>query len=112
MTTDDGSLGEHGFVTQPLERRLEERARDGLIIYACGPWEMMRQVARIAAHYEAPCLVSLEAPMGCGFGVCVGCVVAVNTSGPLGYGSYKRVCTDGSIFPAEAIRWDVNPLAH
>jgi len=50
--------------------------------------------------------------MGCGFGVCVGCVVAVNTNELPGYGSYKRVCTDGSIFPAEVIRWEVNPMAH
>jgi len=112
LTTDDGSLGENGFVTGPLERQLSERARQGLMIYACGPWEMMRQVAKIAAQFEVPCLVSLEAPMGCGFGVCVGCVVAVNTNGLPGYGSYKRVCTDGSIFPAETIRWEVNPMAH
>lgn len=112
LTTDDGSLGEQGFVTGPFERQLSERARQGLMIYACGPWEMMRQVAKIAAQFEVPCLVSLEAPMGCGFGVCVGCVVAVNTNGLPGYGSYKRVCTDGSIFPAETIRWEVNPMAH
>lgn len=112
ITTDDGSLGEHGLVTGPLERQLTERARQGVMIYACGPWVMMRQVARIAAQFEVACLVSLEAPMGCGFGVCVGCVVAVNTNELPGYGSYKRVCTDGSIFPAETIRWEVNPMAH
>lgn len=111
LTTDDGSLGVRGLVTGPLERQLSEGGREGLIIYACGPWVMMREVARIAARFEVPCLVSLEAPMGCGFGVCVGCVVAVNSSGPSEYGSYKRVCTDGSIFPAEAIRWEVNPMS-
>jgi dihydroorotate dehydrogenase electron transfer subunit len=73
---------------------------------------MMKRVAEIAAQFKTRCLVSLEAPMGCGFGVCVGCVVAVNTGGPLDYGSYKRVCTDGSIFPAEAIRWEVNATTH
>jgi dihydroorotate dehydrogenase electron transfer subunit len=112
LTTDDGSLGETGFVTGPLERQLSERGGEGLTIYACGPWVMMSQVAKIAARFEVPCMVSLEAPMGCGFGVCVGCVVAVNAEGVPGYGSYKRVCTDGSIFPAEAIRWEVNPMAH
>jgi dihydroorotate dehydrogenase electron transfer subunit len=50
--------------------------------------------------------------MGCGFGVCVGCVVAVNTGGSFNYGSYKRVCTDGSIFPAEDIRWEVSAMTH
>ncbi|HKG22405.1 MAG TPA: hypothetical protein VKC34_10940, partial [Blastocatellia bacterium] len=82
------------------------------VVYACGPWVMMARVSEIAAAFEARCLVSLEAPMGCGFGVCVGCVVAVNTREPLGYNSYKRVCVDGSIFPAEAVRWDVTAMSH
>lgn len=110
LTTDDGSLGERGFVTAPLERHLREGV--GATIYACGPWVMMKRVAEIAARFEVRCLVSLEAPMGCGFGVCVGCVVAIKTDGPLGYDSYKRVCTEGSIFPAETIRWEVNAMAH
>jgi len=112
VTTDDGGLGEQGLVTAPLERHLREGLGAGATIYACGPWAMMRRVAEIAGHFDVPCQVSLEAPMGCGFGVCVGCVVAVNTSGLLDYGSYKRVCTDGSIFPAESIRWEVDAMTH
>ena len=112
LTTDDGSLGERGFVTAPLERHLREGGGAGATIYACGPWVMMRRVAELAAQFDVPCLVSLEAPMGCGFGVCVGCVVAVKTAGPLGYGSYKRVCIDGSIFPADVIRWEIDAMAH
>lgn len=112
VTTDDGSLGERGFVTAPLERYLREGGGAGATVYTCGPWVMMRRVAEIAAQFDTRCLVSLEAPMGCGFGVCVGCVVAVKTGEPLGYGSYKRVCIDGSIFPAEMIRWEVNAMAH
>lgn len=112
ITTDDGSLGEHGFVTVPLERLLRSDDLSRVVVYACGPWVMMSKVAEIAASSRVPCLVSLEAPMGCGFGVCVGCVVAVKTSGPSGYDSYKRVCIDGSIFPAEAIEWNVNPMTH
>jgi len=112
VTTDDGSLGERGFVTAPLERYLREGRGASATVYACGPWVMMRRTAEIAAQYDVPCIVSLEAPMGCGFGVCVGCVVAVKTGEPLGYGSYKRVCIDGSIFPAEMIRWEVTAMAH
>jgi dihydroorotate dehydrogenase electron transfer subunit len=112
VATDDGSLGERGFVTLPLERYLREGGGEGAAIYACGPWVMMSRVADIAARFSVPCVVSLEAPMGCGFGVCVGCVVAVKTEGPLGYGSYKRVCIDGSIFPAEMIRWEVSAMTH
>lgn len=112
LMTDDGSLGEKGFVTAPLERHLGEGGGAGATIYACGPWVMMRRVAEIAASFKVACLVSLEAPMGCGFGVCVGCVVAVKSDAPLGYESYKRVCVDGSIFPAERIRWEVNAMTH
>ncbi|MFP5262112.1 MAG: hypothetical protein ACLGJB_09435 [Blastocatellia bacterium] len=112
LTTDDGSLGERGFVTLPLERYLGEGGGRGATIYACGPWVMMSAVAGIASRLSVPCVVSLEAPMGCGFGVCVGCVVAVKADGPLGYGSYKRVCIDGPIFPAEMIRWEVNAMTH
>lgn len=112
VTTDDGSLGERGFVTAPLERCLREIENEGTVIYTCGPWVMMRRVAEIADQFGSLCLASLEAPMGCGFGVCVGCVVAVKTEGAAGYGSYKRVCIDGSIFPAEMIRWEINAMAH
>ncbi len=112
LTTDDGSLGEKGFVTAPLERHLREADAVGATVYACGPWVMMRRVAEIAAAFEVNCLVSLEAPMGCGFGVCVGCVVAMRGEAPLGYESYKRVCVDGSIFAAERIRWEVNAMTH
>ena len=112
ITTDDGSLGERGFVTAPLERHLKDAGGRGALVYACGPWVMMRRVAEIADHLDAECLVSLEAPMGCGFGVCVGCVVAVKTDEPAGYGTYKRVCIDGSIFPAESIKWEINAMTH
>ena len=112
ITTDDGSLGEAGFVTGPLDRYLRSTGAAGVSIYACGPWPMMAKTAQISDSAGAPCLVSLEAPMGCGFGVCVGCVFAVKTDGPLGYGSYKRVCVDGSIFPASVVDWRVNAMSH
>lgn len=112
LSTDDGTLGERGLVTVPLERHLSEGGAEGATILACGPWAMMKRVAEIASRFEARCFVSLEAPMACGFGVCVGCVVAVATSGSLDYNSYKRVCTDGSIFPAEMIKWEVNAMTH
>jgi len=112
LTTVDGTLGERGFVTAPLERELRAHQNKNRTIYTCGPWAMMKKVSELAAQHQTACVVSLEAPMGCGFGVCVGCVVAVNTDGPIGYGSYKRVCTDGSIFPAEQIRWEVNAMSH
>jgi dihydroorotate dehydrogenase electron transfer subunit len=112
ITTDDGSLGEAGFVTTPLERFLRSTGAVGVSIYACGPWPMMARTAQISDSAGAPCFVSLEAPMGCGFGVCVGCVFAVKADAPSGYGSYKRVCVDGSIFPASVVDWQVNAMSH
>jgi dihydroorotate dehydrogenase electron transfer subunit len=81
VTTDDGSLGERGFVTGPLERHLQEAGGSDTVIYACGPWPMMRRVAELAAGAYVECYASLEAPMACGFGICVGCVVAVEGEG-------------------------------
>jgi len=112
LSTVDGSSGERGLVTAPLERLLKEGGGRGATICACGPWGMMKRVAELAEEFEVRCIVSLEAPMGCGFGVCVGCVVEVKTDGPLGYGSYKRVCTDGSIFNAKSVRWGISAVGH
>ncbi|MBI3651450.1 MAG: dihydroorotate dehydrogenase electron transfer subunit [Acidobacteria bacterium] len=112
LTTDDGSLGERGFVTAPLERFLRDGGNQQAAIYTCGPWVMMKRVAEIAEPFKLPCFASLEAPMGCGFGVCVGCVVAMKDADPKSYGAYKRVCTDGSIFPAERIQWEVAAMTH
>jgi dihydroorotate dehydrogenase electron transfer subunit len=112
VTTDDGSLGERGFVTGPLERHLQEAGQSDTVIYACGPWPMMRRVAELAAGANVECYASLEAPMACGFGICVGCVVAVEGEAQLGYDSYKRVCVDGSIFPTARIRWEVDAMQH
>jgi dihydroorotate dehydrogenase electron transfer subunit len=112
IATDDGSIGEKGFVTAPLERFLRRGGKDDLAIYTCGPWVMMKRVAEIAAQFNSRCFASLEAPMGCGFGVCVGCVVAMKDADPKSYGAYKRVCIDGSIFPAETIQWEVAAMTH
>lgn len=99
VATDDGSRGHRGFVTDLLEEAL---ARDGgpATVYACGPMPMLAAVARLCAAAGAPCQVSLEAPMACGVGVCLGCTV------PLKAGGYARVCTEGPVFDAESIAWE------
>jgi dihydroorotate dehydrogenase electron transfer subunit len=102
--TIDGSRGEAGFVTAPLERYLQSRCDKRQIIYACGPDPMLHRVAQIAARFAIPSQVSLEAPMGCGFGVCVGCAVAVKDDCPEGF-VYKKVCVDGPIFWGDQIHW-------
>lgn len=102
--TVDGSYGERGFVTAPLERHLKTNSGKPLIIYSCGPDPMLHAVAKLAAAYDVPAQLSLEAPMGCGFGVCVGCAVAVKHDCPEGF-VYKKVCTDGPVFWSKELHW-------
>ena len=100
--TVDGSEGEKGFVTVPLEKYL--KATGAVVIYSCGPDAMLHAVGKVAEKYNVPTQVSLEAPMACGFGICVGCAVAVKHDCAEGF-VYKKVCTDGPIFWAEEIKW-------
>jgi len=102
--TIDGSYGEKGFVTEPLEAGLKAGAFGPSIIYACGPDPMLHRVSLIADEYGVPAQLSLEAPMGCGYGVCVGCAVAIKTDSPPGY-VYQKVCTEGPIFRHEELYW-------
>ena len=102
--TVDGSLGEASFVTAPLERNLQRGSGARTIIYACGPDPMLHRVAQIAERFGAPSQLSLEAPMGCGYGVCVGCAVAVKDGCPEGF-VYKKACVDGPIFWGEELYW-------
>lgn len=102
--TVDGSYGEKGFVTAPLERHLKAQAGKPLVIYSCGPDPMLHAVAKLAERYDVPAQLSLEAPMGCGFGVCVGCAVSVKHDCPEGF-VYKKVCTDGPVFWSKELHW-------
>ena len=96
VTTEDGSLGHPGRVTDLLAPVAGDE------LFACGPTPMMRRVAELARAAGVPCWVSLESQMACGFGVCLGC--AVPTAGRYGY-----VCSDGPIFDAAALDWDGLP---
>jgi dihydroorotate dehydrogenase electron transfer subunit len=104
VTTDDGSRGLRGRVTEPLEELLVEEDPAGLEIYACGPEPMLRAVARIARARGASCQLSLEAHMACGFGVCLGCVVPTHRPGGDGL-VYDRVCVEGPVMQAGRLAW-------
>ncbi len=95
ITTENGSVGEKGLITQPLVRVLEEHPYAQ--IYTCGPEGMLEAVAKVAAAADVPCQVALEAPMACGMGTCKGCAV------PRPDGGYKYVCYDGPVFEAQDI---------
>lgn len=102
--TVDGSEGEQGFVTAPLEQHLQATADKPKVIYSCGPDAMLHAVAKVAERYDVPTQLSLEAPMACGIGICVGCAVAVKHDCAEGF-VYKKVCTDGPIFWSEQLHW-------
>jgi NAD(P)H-flavin reductase len=92
VTTDDGSVGPGGLVTDLL---VEELERDGhATVYACGPAPMLEAVRAICATRGIPAQLALEAGMACGFGACFGCVV------PRRGGGYLRVCVDGPVIDA------------
>lgn len=97
--TDDGSMGKAGYPSLGLAEALADGQFD--TVYCCGPMPLMRSVAQIAAAAGVPCQVSLEERMGCGFGICVGCVV--NHKAADGTISKKRVCYDGPVFEGKEV---------
>jgi dihydroorotate dehydrogenase electron transfer subunit len=101
--TEDGSLGERGLVTAPLEAHLDA-ARGPLRLYACGPDAMMHAVARIAAARGLEAEVSLDPWMGCGMGTCLGCVVRVQGPAEPRW-KYRCACTEGPVFDAASVVW-------
>jgi dihydroorotate dehydrogenase electron transfer subunit len=101
--TEDGSLGERGRVTAPLEAHLDA-TRGPVRLYACGPDAMMHAVARLAAARSLEAEVSLDPWMGCGMGTCLGCVVRVHTPGEERW-RYRCACTDGPVFDAARVVW-------
>lgn len=104
VTTDNGSLGTRGLVTGPLEQMLRSPGHERLHLYACGPTAMLKAVAKLALGSGIACDLALEAPMACGFGVCLGCVVPTreHAGGPI---AYERVCVEGPVMCAEHMAW-------
>jgi dihydroorotate dehydrogenase electron transfer subunit len=100
LSTDDGSAGHRGFVTDLARQALSE-SQPPQAIFCCGPEPLMRGVAALSKEFEVPCWLSLETPMACGFGACFSCVTKVHE--PDGTWDYRRVCVEGPIFPAERL---------
>ena len=132
LTTDDGSRGHHGRVTDLLFNALKEFTRQEVapkikpIVYSCGPLPMLRAVAQVCADAEIRCQVSLEENMPCGIGVCNGCVIRArqpfarsnlerrqgrtlneeigNEWSP--YRAYRRICVEGPACWSDEIEWE------
>ncbi len=102
ISTDDGSRGQRGLVTDLLGRVLEATSLRCRIV-TCGPEVMLAAVAKLAANHGVPCDVSLETPMACGVGICFTCVAKVKDA--QGAWDYKRTCVEGPVFDAARIEW-------
>ena len=102
VTTDDGSAGVRGRVTDVLDELLDRSSAD--IVYACGPMPMLRAVAAVAARRGLPSQCAVEESMACGIGVCMTCVLPVR--GTDGVTRMVRACTEGPVFDGAAVRWD------
>lgn len=102
ISTDDGSAGHRGLVTDLL-RTIVADTHGRCSVVCCGPEPMMHAVANITSPRGIPCLVSLESPMACGLGICFSCVARVRQ--PDGRWDYRRTCIEGPVFPADAIEF-------
>ncbi len=102
VTTDDGSAGERGRVSDVLPRVLERTGSD--LVYACGPMGMLRAVTDQAAAAGLQAQVAVEESMACGIGVCMTCVLPV--VGDDGLTRMVRSCVEGPVFLGDRVRWD------
>ncbi len=114
ISTDDGSYGFRGYVTQALEKYLDEMQRWGgpaPTIYTCGPELMMKRVADIAAQRGLECQIAVERAMACGMGTCQSCCIRVKKPDPrrpplVGKDwCYRLACTDGPVFRGAELLW-------
>ena len=107
LSTNDGSKGAKGFVTRPLEEFLARSNSMRTRVYACGPTPMLAAVSALAQKYGAPCEVSVEVPMACGFGACLGCAIKVKESPGSSAGEYRYAvaCCEGPVFEGREVLW-------
>ncbi|RUM41468.1 MAG: dihydroorotate dehydrogenase electron transfer subunit [Desulfocapsa sp.] len=96
--TDDGSLGQHGLVTDVLK---ELDLASSCQLFVCGPTPMMTAVHFFSKEKGVACQVSMETAMACGMGACLGCIV------PLAEGGYAHACSDGPVFEAKELLWQI-----
>jgi len=111
LTTDDGTLGMHGRVTDALAISPPPE-----MIFSCGPTPMLRSVARYADELGVPAQLALEETFGCGVGACWGCVVPLTAASSQAPGFpredrrgsdvvHARICREGPVFWAHELRW-------
>jgi dihydroorotate dehydrogenase electron transfer subunit len=101
ITTEDGSLGTRGVVTDMFSQVVHEARTD--VIYASAPLPVLRDLTALAGRYDIPVQASVQAAAGCGTGVCMSCVLPV--VGSDGITRIVRSCVDGPVFRGDMVRW-------
>ncbi len=101
LTTEDGTVGIQGRVTDALITTLESAKVD--VVYACGPMPMLASVAQVSTAGKVFSQCSVEESMACGIGVCMTCVLPV--IGDDGVTRMLRSCIDGPVFRGDRVRW-------
>jgi len=101
LTTDDGTIGDEGTVMEPLKRIIIEN--NNTYLFACGPEPMLQAVREFALKNNIPAQLSVESYMGCGFGLCQGCVIERNNYKIRDHSYHKKyslICLDGPVYEA------------
>lgn len=103
--TNDGSAGEKGFVTAPLDAALADLAKKGerFELFACGPDGLLKAVSDRAVAAGCPGWISMDRHMACGVGACFACIQRVKR--PNGDVFNARCCENGPVFKAEELVW-------
>lgn len=109
ITTDDGSMGQRGIVTDVMDDVFERTKTN--VVYACGPHPMLAAVTRVATTRKVPVQVAVEELMACGYGVCMTCVMPLRAKVTRGETTiesvtYARSCTEGPVFNGAHVIWN------
>jgi len=104
LATDDGTIGIAGTVIPAIEKSLENISKAA--IFACGPEPMLKAVQDFSSANQIPTQISVESYMGCGVGICQGCVLE-RSNGIISEHSYHEkyslVCTDGPVYKSKDV---------
>ncbi len=99
VSSDDGSCGYQGFVTDLVARDAEKYPPLETAVYACGPPPMLKKLQALLKVHRLSCEVSVEERMACGIGACLGCAVRMKNGG------YERVCVEGPVFDIQNLEF-------
>lgn len=97
LYTNDGSAGKKGLVTSDIRHIIQQHRIN--VTVACGPSQMLKTIFELTRDLKIRNFVSLEALMGCGFGICHSCAVPTRGNG------YQKICSKGPVFKMEEIAW-------